>query len=553
MRLFRTSETRNTKSLDGLWSFKTDPENIGIASEWNKKFPDDSDKMCVPSCWNCTPEYFAYEGKAWYRTTFTAETDTYMITFDSVLNESAVFIDGVQKATHYCGFTPFRVFGAGKSTHTLTVMVDNTHNMECTIPLSFLDWYHYGGISGSVGITSFVGAYIENHRISYTLNENMATGTVSFDISGDYNDKAEIYFDGKLIAAADAKTGNNNINIDFGEIERWDIDNPKLYTVQVKIKSDDVIERIGFRSIKTEGNKILLNGRELIIKAVNRHNEHPDFGFSLPFTLLKRDADIIKGMGCNFIRGSHYPNPPVFLDYLDEIGMLFWEEIPMWGFKQEPLAHPLTLERATAMYREMINRDYHHPAIIFWGLHNEIATDTEEGYKITKALYELVKKEDKSRPVTYASNRCTSDICFEFADVISLNFYPGWYSKDERDIATAWKTEMTRILEYIKETGSSGKPIVVSEFGAGAIFGDSSFYSVKWTENYQAELLDIALHYLLSLPEIKGYIVWQFCDIRTSFELALSRPRSFNNKGIVNEYRKPKMAYYTVKKIYDQI
>ena len=87
--------------------------------------------------------------------------------------------------------------------------------------------------------------------------------------------------------------------------------------------------------------------------------------------------------------GSHYPNPPELPDYLDEIGMLFWEEIPMWGYETAALMDPLTCQRGLVMHEEMIRRDYHHPAIIFWGLHNEISTDTDAGYQITKWFYAL--------------------------------------------------------------------------------------------------------------------------------------------------------------------
>lgn len=548
MRLFETSMTRDCCTLDGLWAFAIDPAGEGETQKWYQQFPHEHDMMCVPACWNCTPTYFAYEGKAWYQTEFTAASDCYVLEFESVLYQADVYIDGEKAASHYGGFTGFSVTGCGKGVHTLTVAVDNTHNLSNTIPLSVVDWYHYGGIAGGVCITSFAAAYIENHRISYALRGACATGQVEFTISGEYDGKAAIIFDGKPLAEAHVHSGFNCVTVDFGEIIRWDTDCPKLYLLRIAIDTDDIAERIGFRTVEIEGKQILLNGRPLILKGVNRHHEHPDFGFSMPLSLAKRDADIIREMGCNLIRGSHYPNPPAFLDYLDSIGMLFWEEVPMWGFGEAAVSDPLTQARGLQLHSEMVTRDYHHPSIILWGLHNEICTDTQAGCEITRDFYTHVKRQDASRPITYASNKPYTDISFANADVLSLNLYPAWYGG--REIEQEMKETLDGLKTHLRETGNYDKPLLISEFGGGAIYGERSLYRAKWTEGYQCELLETLVTGFLQDADISGVVIWQYCDMRSCFEKELERPRSFNNKGVLDEYRRPKMAYETVRRIY---
>ena len=115
----------------------------------------------------------------------------------------------------------------------------------------------------------------------------------------------------------------------------------------------------------------------IYFKGVNRHEEHPEWGFAVPLKLIKRDIDIIRSMGCNLTRGSHYPNAKATLDYMDETGMLFWEEIPMWQFKEEHLISTTVLDRGAYLHSEMVKRDYNHPSIIVWGLFNEVSSECQ--------------------------------------------------------------------------------------------------------------------------------------------------------------------------------
>lgn len=200
------------------------------------------------------------------------------------------------------------------------------------------------------------------------------------------------------------------------------------------------------------------------------------------------------------------------------------------------------------MFEEMIKRDYHHPCIIIWGLHNEIATYTNAGYDITKAFANKVRSLDNTRLISYASYHPMTDICFSLMDIISINQYFGWYYGE----IETWESFLSDFKNRLKKDKLDDKPIIISEFGTAALYGEDTFECVKWSENYQEKLLSHTLKLFYNDPAIAGCYIWQYCDVRTSKEVGLTRARGFNNKGLVNEYRKPKLSYWAVKKIFEQ-
>ncbi len=567
VRLFNKHNHRRSFLLDGLWKFKTDPDRKGFEEKWFEEFPQESVDVAVPSCWNNEMELYAYEGAAWYATTFQNTKRNLNIAFEAVTGQAEVYLDGKHLGGHYGGFTGFNFVleDIDPGVHILVVYVDNTHNDIDTYPLSKVDWYHYGGITRSVEVMELENYWIKDFQIKYDLDINLGKAKLFFDVSTEklgtesYNTpktgNLNVYVNDKKLClkGIDLNISSKNTIDEYtvDNILLWDIESPNLYNIRFEIEAggviiDDVIERIGFRKVEVNGKKILLNGKELCIKGVNRHEDHPDWGFALPLKIMKRDLDILKDMGCNAIRGSHYPNSPVFLDLCDQEGMLFWEEIPMWQYFDRHFTNPVVVERGLKMHEEMVKRDYHHPSIILWGMHNEVESTCQSAYEVTKKFVSLVKELDQTRPITFASCRPMEDICMGLVDIISINAYLGWY----RGGIEEWPVFLDEFKQRLKSLGLSDMPLLISEFGAGAVYGEHTFEGPKWTENYQEKYLDYTLNLFLSDPDISGVYIWQYCDIRTARELELGRPRSFNNKGIVNEYRKPKLAYWTVKRIF---
>ena len=559
-RLYKKNNFRKYVALDKLWDFAVDPYNKGKEEKWFSSFPEADRKLPVPSCWNLDMDFFRYIGTAWYKTEFETESENIYIKFSSVNNEADVYLDGEYLGYHYGAFLEFgfEVTGLEKGKHSLVIRVNNDSNMVDTYPLTDVDWYNYGGIARPVEIIELSDSWIKDVKITYAIENDYKDVRVNVETElKTYIEKEEdfkLYINDELKYSERIKlNGETKISVSDILIENaklWGIGKPNLYYIKAKFGEEDLIERTGFREIKTSHKDILLNGEKIKLLGINRHEEHPDWGFSLPFNIIKKDIDIIRNLNCNAIRTSHYPNAQITADYCDEIGMLFWEELPLWGRPAEAMATDLTKERVMPMIGDMIRAGLNHPSIVIISQHNECATDTETGYAFTKMMMDEARSLDKNRLFTHVTNRggdAHRDICYDLDDIICMNKYIGWYEGIE---GGDWNAFIERWEKHIEACNSQDKPRLMTEFGAGAIPGVNTFEAQRWTEDYQADYLEFSLNQLLEHEDMAGTYIWQYCDIRIPFGRELGRPRSFNNKGIVDEYRRPKRAYRVVQEIY---
>ena len=561
-RIFIERTKRQITSLDGMWFFKTDAENKGKAQNFFKGFADGA-QIAVPSVWNTEFGLTEYNGAVWYSRDFYFEGGNLRLNFEAVMTYAEVWLDGEPLGDHYGGFTAFDFYvnNLSAGVHNLTLRVDNSFD-ENSIPQQKVDWYHYGGIVRSVYAERVSGAVVSNLRFDYSLNDalTVANGKITAEILNssdkEVTSPVTFFFEGKevfvsevTLAAGETKAVASE-EFEITDIRLWDIGKPELYNISVTTETDDLFDRTGFRKIEIKDEKILLNNKEIEIRGVNRHEEYPDFGFAFPKALMNKDIDIILNLGCNSIRGSHYPNSKYFVDLLDSHGILFWSEIPVWGvgFTEETLGLPLVIERGLNMHKEMLKQYFNHPSIIIWGMHNEILTETQNAQNISRLFYNFLKENGGNRIVTYATYKPMQDICLEFCDMICLNQYYGWYYGDN----DSWPDALDEFRARRKELGFEHKPVIMSEFGCAALYGDHTFTNVRWTEEYQAEMLSKAVTTFHNDPMVHGFYIWQYADIRTCWEAGMTRARGFNNKGLVNEHRKPKASYFAVKKLYDE-
>jgi beta-glucuronidase len=195
--------------------------------------------------------------------------------------------------------------------------------------------------------------------------------------------------------------------------------------------------------------------------------------------------------------------------------------------------------------REMVEWHYNRPSIIMWGCLNECESNSSKGRKVYQSVLGLLREMDPTRPVTFASNRFQADMCLDLVDIVSFNLYAAWYGGGPDNV----EPNLKDLLKWIHsdESGGKGKPMIVSECGAGAIYGSRNPNRAKWTEEYQADCLDACLDVYLKHPDVIGVALWQFCDVRVTQGWWGKRPRTMNNKGTVDEYRRPKLAYDVVK------
>jgi beta-glucuronidase len=556
LRHFLRHRHRTTVELDGLWDFSVAPDRTdkGRLPRAYKR------TIHVPAAWEQLPGLEAYRGKGWLRRTIrTEEGKAVRLVFGGVSHTGTVFIDGRKRGRHYDAFTPWTVLAAGlpAGEHELVVEADNTFGPHSALHIEN-DYYTYGGITRPAELQLVPEAYIDRVHaaatggrgkwgltVVVTVN-NWSARTLRRELLVEL--AGETYSLGTITLRPRA---SREVSADLTglDVAPWTPADPRLYELSVTLcdggeVADDTIERVGFRTVEVRGRKLLLNGEELLLTGYNRHESHPQFGCALPVEAMMTDLEIMKDLGCNFIRTCHYPNDERFLDLCDELGMLVWEESHA---RSPDFAHPAFHEQITASTREMVEWHHNHPSIIMWGFLNECNSDMPWGRKVYKHLARLVRSLDATRPITFATNRGQRDLCLDLADVVSFNRYQGWYGGTIDGIAP----DIRKLLKWLHSDasrGGRGKPVIMSEFGAGAIYGCRHPARAKWTEEYQADLLDEALRVYLDQAGVVGVAIWQFCDVRITFDWWRTRPRTMNNKGTVDEYRRAKLAYDVVKK-----
>lgn len=558
-RVFDDHILRKVYSLDGTWQFCADESQEGEALGYTKELPAYAKNIIVPSVIGRDFGLLTYEGITWFQRKFHTNGGTLRFCFGAVMTEAKVWLDGEYLGEHYGGFCEFDLIAENVATgeHTLILRVDNSSDLD-SIPHPKVDWYHHGGIIRSVSFEELSGVCVLRCHAEYTLNDALTAAEVFFKLKlyskEDSETSLDIFVGDNIVIAKNIKVckGVSEVkteSITLEDIALWGIDKPNLYTLVAKTATDDFIDRIGFRYIEVKNGKVYLNNKEIEFRGANRHEDHPDWGFAVPAQISRKDVEIFKDMGANAVRGSHYPQSRAFVDLLDENGLMFWSEIPIWGggYTAADLERPLVLRRGLDMLKEMTEVYYNHPSIVIWGIHNEIDTAATSALEMSKLYYSEMKQNGGNRLVTYASCRPFTDICFAYCDVMCVNYYYGWY---EGTIKT-WDIFLEKFDARRKELGFPEKPLIVSEFGAAAIYGNHTFDNLKWTEEYQAELLRYCIEAFHKSEMVCGMFVWQFCDMLTAKEVGLSRARHYNNKGILNEYRKPKSAYFAIKERYN--
>lgn len=552
VRAFPTHKIRkNTELSSTLWNFCT----------LEKGEKGSIKQVPVPGCWETYPDTMNYRGQGIYTRTFEAGGNVHL-EFKGISHTATIYVDGEQIASHYNAYTPFHVVlpDLSRGEHCLEVIADNSFSPESALHIPN-DYQSYGGISRAVVCEEVSDTYIQWIHFTPLRKENGWHGRIQICLRKlkkiPFAGKIQIDWNGKSLTMAVVflETEGEHV-IELGTVccqgaKEWSPETPELSFVTAtlldkdNIPIDDLIERVGFREITVQGKDILLNGKKLYIKGFCRHEDHPHFGCALPYAAMQHDLMLVKDMGGNSIRTSHYPNDELFLDLCDEQGILVWEENHARGLNEEAMRNPNFERQCEDCIREMINAHYNHPSIYIWGILNECASQTEYGRECYAAQYALIQELDPYRPRSSASCMVKSDICLDLPEIVSFNIYPKWY------FDTPVREFLDDLYQWVqKDSEGAGKPFLVTEIGAGAIYGYHTPTRVKWSEEYQQEALQEQLEAVLGYEECSGVYIWQFCDCRVSNECFSGRPRTMNNKGIVDEYRRPKLAYDVVKKLF---
>ena len=561
---------RSVTSLNGMWKYFVDQQDIGYydyrmnptrwgffldakprnVSDLVEYSFDDSKSMKVPGDWNTQDEQlYWYEGSVWYRQKFNWKLEQgrkALLYFAGANYLSRVWVNGKQVGVHEGGFTPFcfdvsDVVKAGEN--TIVVMVNNNRKKE-NIPTQIFDWWNYGGITRDVMMVSVPETYIEDYslqlvkgntkliNVKLKLNEKKAGKMVTLSIP-------ELKIKKKLVTDAQ---GEANVVLK-AKPSLWCPENPKLYKVSITTAEETISDEIGFRTIETRGKQILLNGKPIFLKGISSHEET---AYTSRRCNSAEDADTLlawaKDLGCNFMRLAHYPHNEHAIREAERKGVLLWEEIPCYwtiDWKNEK-----TFANAKRQLQDMIGRDKNRANVIVWSVANETPHSAERD-KFLSELAKFAKTEDDTRLISMAMevtgqsnyvNRL-NDNMNKYVDIISFNEYIGWY----RDVNDAPKMKWE--VPY-------DKPVIISEFGGGAVAGLHGSKNERWTEEFQENLYKENLDMLNKIEGLSGMTPWVLKDFRSPRRINPVVQKDFNRKGLVSDKGKRKKAFYVLKEWY---
>jgi beta-galactosidase len=566
------AQQRSKQSLNSSWEFVLNdmPETSSLVNTaWQK--------INLPHTWNAkdiiddTPGY--HQGIGWYRKfIYLPRQDSgrhHELFFEGACNKTSVYINGQPAGAHEGGFTGFKINLDANvffdQPNEILVKVDNSKSLRETIPPFSGDFNLMGGIyrdvwllatnkihfnnhSGNDGIlfeTPIVSASKATYRVKCYFVESSLPPNAKVEYRLSYQNsvvrsgkKAVKNKAGEVIVIDDALSAPN----------LWSPENPNLYELLVQLKNDkgelldEIFQSVGFKWVGiNDKNEFVLNGQPYKLKGASRHQDYRDLGNALPDAIHVKDIELMKRMGCNFIRIAHYPQDPAIYDACDRLGLLSWSEIPVVDMV---VNNPAFFRNSKLMMEEMILQNYNHPSVAIWGYHNEVRNIEAATVSHAKMLDSIAKKADPSRLTAMAFESNLDAAYFysplfkemlNIADINGYNVYQGWYRGRYKDIA--------RFLDTLHAFNPK-KPIMLSEYGAGSNTNihtdDPTIFD--FSEEYQCDFHEAYLKAGNTKSWMIGFAIWNFIDFQRDGREDVSP--NVNNKGMVTTTRQTKDVFY---------
>lgn len=566
-------------------------------------------KIQIPGAWNAIDErLFFYRGPVWLykKFNYSPKKEALMHLYIEGSNfTTKIFLNGSIVGEFEGGYVPFN-FNISKylkeGENILLVQTDNTLN-ESSVPTQKTDWWPWGGIVGDVYVVETPNKFIQNAYLQLNpddFSEVLFKLEMNKESSG-HMIKLEIP---ELQFKAEYQTNSlgaisENIKINP---QLWSPLSPKLYEVKISSEAETISDKIGFRSIQTKGQKVYLNNSEIQFKGIAMHSEPigiPGPAFSKEhFQKLLLTA---KDLNINFIRAAHYPYTRHLAKVADQLGLMLWEEVPVyWNIDWD---NSNTLNIAKNQITRLVQRDQNRASVVVWSVANETPLSSSR-MKFLKALLAEIEINDSSRLSTaallsgseeqfrslvlvlalqgaksqwvspkekaifqlildQANIPIDSELSFsisiddplgESVDLISYNEYFGWYYvtffTDQMKISEGTLRKlMFEVMPDIKISSSFDKPIHISEFGAGAKYGNHT--NKIWSEEYQAKLYNHQLEMLSNNPQIQGISPWVFKDFRAMLRPLPGIQDFYNRKGLIDESGNKKEAFKVLADFYE--
>jgi beta-galactosidase len=546
---------RQVKGSGELGSFDRDNEE---ASKIEPRFQtasqpayDDSwwESVDLPHTWNAQdvsdaqPGY--WRGIGWYRKHFRLDPKhagkKIFLEFEGVNSVAEVWLNGKSLGSHKGGYTGFEfeitpLFGTD---NVLTVKVDNLY--RATLPPTVkTDLCFYGGIYRDVWLRIVEPIYISDVfwktpqvseaqaqvELSSVLT-NQTSRVRHVTLTQEILDPSAIVVDSvstSVTVPAGQTTTLKQKSNGLKDPRLWSPETPNLYHIRTSLKEDsrflDETEiPLGFRWFRFDPVQgFLLNGKRVQIQGTNCHQSYPGMGNALPNSRHVKDMEMIREMGANFWRTSHYPHDVSTMDASDRLGLMVWDELPILkeiGNTGEYIAN------VSNMAREMIQRDRNHPSVVLWGIAGEINAPKSVSYRVVDAISKLYRQLDATRPVAMHEPR-GEDIA-ALVDVVGLG---GGVSPENEQ----------------KHASNPGRSYMVSEFSSGGLIGRGMYGMGKNSEDLALDGHEKHLREVNQRPWLAGIAIWNQFDFEgETYDDVIPHVNSF---GMVDIWRFPKEVYY---------
>lgn len=478
---------------------------------------------------------------AWYRKEFTLseEDRNYRTTllFEGVATHATVYLNGTPIARNFCGYTEF------EADLTDFLFFDRPNRLAVYVSTEEIEgwWYEGGGIYRNVWLIKTPLVSIEHNGLFACPKKQSETDwTLPLEATlrndTDQDQRATVLFracgqtleEEILLPCRDTLTVRKEIAISSPHL--WDVDDPYLYTFEAALLSaqgkDETHVRFGFRHVEVDAERgFFLNGRRVLIKGVCAHQDFGLTGKAVPDNILRHKVALMKEMGANGFRCSHYPHPIATMDALDDAGFLVMAETRWFDSSPEGIKELQTL----------IRRDRNHPSIVFWSIANEEPLlTTEQGVKIARSMIAAIRKLDNSRFITAAVDNPLDAEIFDDLDVIGCNY--NYHTLDEAHqkyknkpfVSSECCASGTSRGWYFADSNERALLNVADHFEESCS-GVNWFRSREFTRKFMDERPWIMGFYQWTAFEHRGECVW---------------PRLSSQSGAIDLYLNKKDAFY---------
>lgn len=450
----------------------------------------------------------------------------HFLIFDGAAHIATIYFNEKELLTHKNGYTAFKAEITDlidyDNENTVVVKLDTTEN-SCIPPFGYvIDYLTYGGIYRDVKLDTRSSALIKDTYIT-TPDLHTAEVQLTYDgIQGDENVLLEIVDDKEqVIAKKTVKSSERIVTIPCESVKPWSPEHPNLYTLVIRLlgKEEDIQKyTFGFRTIETDENNILLNGKPYFIRGLNRHQCYPYVGYAAPASMQVEDARILKEeLKVNAVRTSHYPQSQYFIDACDRLGLLVFTEIPGW----QHLGDEAWKKQAVENTKEMVLQYRNHPSIFLWGVRINESLDDDALYRATN---EMAHRLDPSRPtsgVRYLEKSSLLEDVYGYNDFSHTGKNPG--CKEKKDVVKK---------EDLK------KPLLITEAN-GHMFPTKASDRMERRQEHALRHARV-MNDAMADHEHAGVFQWCMFDYQTHKDFGSGDRMCYH--GVMDFFRNPKLA-----------